>query len=183
MNERKNNKIVVSILILFASIISLFCCLSIANKSNFLSTDVSVWVNIAKMMDQGKMIYRDIFDNKGPILYFLYFWGYKFGGKLGIWMINYISLLIDIAIIYIFSKKFNIGKKKSIIVAGISVVFLSFIYCNESTEIPCTESLALPFILISLYEFIKFNSDIKKFGKKESLYTRNVFRSSFIVKT
>lgn len=67
----KKNVIIIIIIILIAILVSMLSSISIMNKCA--STDVSVWVNIAKKMNQGEVIYRDMFDQKGPLLFFTYF--------------------------------------------------------------------------------------------------------------
>lgn len=66
---------------------SLFCVLVLAGlgvflavqsslmpftRDGFISTDTSVWIQIAKEMQNGKMVYRDLFDHKGPVLFLLF---------------------------------------------------------------------------------------------------------------
>lgn len=169
------NIIVAIILMVFAILIALQSSISIINTDSCLSIDVAVWTNIAKLMSDGKMIYRDIFDHKGPVLLILYYFGYVIGKDIGIWLLDCICILIDVIVIYKIARRFNLDKLKSILVVAISMIFLSHL-CVEN---PCTESVALPFILISLYEFIKFMIDTKDFGIKESICTRNMFRNCF----
>lgn len=178
-NIKKLNIIIVLALIMISTLISLRSCVSILNTSSYMSTDVSVWVNIARAMDQGKIIYSEIFDHKGPLLYVFYFFTYKiFNGKIGLLVLDYLCVLVDCIIIYGISKKITNSNSKSLLTVTVTMFFLSFL-CLEN---PCSESISLPFILISLNEFIKFVMDYRKFGRKESLYTRNKLRRCFVAK-
>ncbi len=67
----KKDIIIIVIIILIAILVSMKSSISIVN--NCASRDVSVWVNAAAKMKQGEIIYRDVFDHKGPLLYFIYF--------------------------------------------------------------------------------------------------------------
>lgn len=161
--------VVLLIILTITTMISIFGNASIFNKFKCLNTDISVWTNIAKQIQNGKVIYRDIFDHKGPILYFFYYIGYFIGKINGIAFIDFICIFIDSVMIYRIAKKMNLGRLKSILTTLICM-FLIPIICFGNSENPCSESLSLPFILISLYAFINFIYD-KKFGKWESIYT------------
>lgn len=172
--EQKNGKAIVPnsliyiILIIFAVIVSLQSCLSPINASNgYFSTDVAVWTNIAKKMSQGQIMYVDFFDHKGPALYFLYYIFYLLGKNLGIWILELMCNIANVFIIYKTSKLLLNDKNKSLIVTAICMCFFSYI-CNEN---PCTESIALPFILLAFYQFTKFIINSKEFKIKESLLT------------
>ena len=161
------NLIIYIILIIFAILISLQSSISPIYSNGYISIDVSVWTNIANRMSHGQIMYKDFFDHKGPILYFLYYLGYLFGEYLGIWMLDLICNIINVLIIYKISKLILKNKVKSLIVVAICTCFM----CGLCIENPCTESLSLPIILISLYEFTKYTLNIKKFSRKESLCT------------
>lgn len=159
--------IVFFLLFLFALFLSLLNSISKINKESYISIDVAVWTNIAKLMKDGRIIYKEIFDHKGPVLLILYYFSYSLGKINGIWIMDLICSITNVIFIYLISRKLNLDKMKSIIIVGISVVFLSLL-CLEN---PCTESVALPFILIAFYYFIKFIININDFNRKESVIT------------
>ena len=70
---KKNYKtlIIYIVLIMLAFLISLENYVSPTNTTGYIATDVSVWISVAKKMAQGEIMYRDFFDHKGPILYFI----------------------------------------------------------------------------------------------------------------
>lgn len=162
------NQIIYVALIMLAILISLHSSISPINSNGYITTDVSVWTNIAKRMCQGEIMYKDFFDHKGPILYFLYYIGYLFKGCLGIWIIELICNVINVIYIYKISKLILKDNVKSLIIVAICMCFLSGLCVIEN---PCTESLSLPFILISLYMFIEYILDINKFSCKKSFYS------------
>ena len=163
----KENIIVGIIILILAILVSMQSSAFRINKDSYLSIDVAVWTNIGKMMSEGRVMYRDVFDHKGPMLLIFYCVAYSIGKYIGIWLLDFISILASEIIIYKIARRFDLDKYKAISISGISMAFLSQM-CLEN---PCTESLALPFILLSLYEFMKFFMDTKTFEKKESIYT------------
>ena len=163
-----NNRIIVYILLIaFALFLTILNSISVLNKDSYISIDVAVWTNIAKLMKEGRIIYRDIFDHKGPILLIFYFFSYSIGKINGIWFMDFLCSIVDVIVIYLIARKFNLNRIKSIIIVAVSVIFLSLL-CLEN---PCTESISLPFILIAFYYFIKFIKDINDFHRKESFIT------------
>ena len=64
-----------------------------------ISTDSSVFETVGMMMHKGFMPYRDSFDHKGPLIYF-YNWMGQFLGYRGVWVIEYVSLLVTLVIMY-----------------------------------------------------------------------------------
>ena len=155
------------ILIIMAFIISLRATSSILNATNYLTNDVSVWTVLAKMMQEGRIVYSQIFDHKGPILYIIYFIGYAIGSKNGIWLIDFICMVINSLAIYSIAKKFIKSNKTSVIATIVAMLGICILY----DENPGAESIALPFIFIALNKFIDFVLDYNKFGKKESIIT------------
>lgn len=166
---KKNYKtlIIYIVLIMLAFLISLENYVSPTNTTGYIATDVSVWISVAKKMAQGEIMYRDFFDHKGPILYFIYYIGYTLGKILGIWFIDFLCNIVNVLMIYKISNLILKNKEKSLIITIICMCFMS----GLCTENPCTESISLPCILIALYQFVKFMLDAKKFNKKESLCT------------
>ena len=175
-----NNKnlIIYTILIVFAILISLQSSNSPINTNGYISTDVSVWTNIAKRMSHGQIMYKDFFDHKGPLLYFIYYFAYVLGKNLGIWMIDLICNIINVFMIYKISKSVLKNKEKSLIVVSACMLFI----CTLCDEKPCTESIALPFILIAFYQFTKFGFNTKNFNRKESLCTGICFAIVLLLK-
>ena len=64
--------------------------------------DSSVFLYIGKRMLEGKLPYRDLFDHKGPILYFIECLGLRLShGKTdGVWMLEVLNLLWTSALMF-----------------------------------------------------------------------------------
>lgn len=133
---------------------SVFICLGseLSVFSNGISsTDSSVFRYVAWMMRQGYVPYRDTFDHKGPLIYFIDYLGMAIHPVRGIW-------LIEIAAIYtgmIFScrtvRLFASGKT-ALLTVVIAYALLGDCYKGGNM----TEEYAIPFIAVSLYFFFKY---------------------------
>ena len=163
-------------LVLISILVSLKSTTSFLNITKHLDIDVSVWVYIVNRIKEGAIIYKDLFDHKGPFLYFIYYIGNFLGGIKGIGVIGFVATFVDTVCIYKIARKIGLNKLKSVVAVTINIGFLIFL-CGEA---PSAETIALPFILISLYAFVKFVIKNDDFNIKESLYTRFVFRYSII---
>lgn len=95
------------------------------------------------------------------------FYGYSIGGENTIWLFDCICNIISCLIIYKICNRFTTKKSKSLLTVIICMIFLSWFYLEN----PCSESLALPFILLSFDKFILFILEEDKFSKKESFIT------------
>ena len=102
------NTLIVLALIMLTILISIQSCTSMLNTTDYMQIDVSVWTCVAKKMQEGHTIYKDIFDHKGPILYLLYYLGYLFAGIKGIGILDFIITFADTVFIYKIARKFNL---------------------------------------------------------------------------
>ena len=159
------------IVIILIAIIMTMCNYIFINKDGYLYTDVAVWTNISKGMEQGKIIYKDMFDHKGPILYFFYYFVFIISKQLGIWLLDFICNTITIFMIYFISKLVLKDKWKIFIVIAVNMLFMM----NLCFENPCVESIALPFTLIAFYAGLKLIIHSKLFKKKEAILTSICF--------
>ena len=76
-----------------------FCFLAICSRSSFIYPcnnwdDSNSYFTMGKVMMNGGIIYRDIFDQKGPLLYFIYGIGYLISNTtfLGVFILEIIAL-------------------------------------------------------------------------------------------
>ena len=155
----KDNWII--ILSVAISIIIYFIISELVSLNVMYGTDVNVWKYIANMIQEGRIIYRDLFDHKGPILYLFYylFKNYSIISELIIFIVNEIFIYKITKLVL--SDKYT--KLKSIIVTAISMITLFIVL----EDFPNTESYSIPFILVSLYYFVKnliLKYDAKSFG-------------------
>ena len=124
--------------------------------------DSSVFIYGARRIREGKILYKDFFDHKGPILYLMEVIGLTIsnGSNIGIWIVELSFMISSLCILYKISRMFS--KKKLV---NVLAVILSIIpICTFLNEGNYAEEYALPFMLYSLYIFLKFikNNDISK---------------------
>ena len=65
-------------------------CSSHIWKNNAASTDSAVFQYIARMILDGKMPYRDVFDHKGPLIYLFNTAGLFISKQIGLWIVELI---------------------------------------------------------------------------------------------
>lgn len=118
-------------------------------------TDSSVFLYIGKSMHNGMIPYKDLFDHKGIVLYFIEYLGYSvgLGNKIGVWIIELINVYVTTLFFYHIARLFSSSK----IVCCLStylVIVLSTLSFFEGGNL--VEEYALPWISLSLYIVIKF---------------------------
>lgn len=130
--------------------------------------DSNSFLTVARSMLEGKVLYKDIIEQKGPILYLIYIIGHIFTiGKIsGIFILEVISL----SVVFYYSYKIMnlfISTKYDYLFIPIYGVFIctsySFVHGGSAEE------FCLPFLMISLYYFLYH------FIKKELSYKQIFF--------
>ncbi|MCR4689328.1 MAG: glycosyltransferase family 39 protein [Saccharofermentans sp.] len=112
--------------------------------------DSSVFVYVAKVMDQGGLPYKDAFDHKGPLLYFINLAGWKIGYN-GIWYVEFLFMLLSSLGIYKTARLFA-GKASSVITVLIVLGGMSRFFEGGNF----TEEYALPLQIFALYIFLDY---------------------------
>lgn len=117
--------------------------------------DVNAFFTVGKGMFNGVVPYRDIFEQKGPLLYFIFGIGYLISNQsfLGVYMIETlffsIFLYFSIRIVRLF-----INRKYALfavpLIAFLTLDLTSFTHGGSAEEI------SLPFLVISLFYFLKY---------------------------
>lgn len=113
--------------------------------------DSSVFHYVASVMKHGGAIYRDTFDHKGPLLYFINYLGLSISYYSGAWLIEFIALCISNLAAY---KTARLFCRK---IPACFVIFLNstaLLLCFFGGNFP--ECYALPCITISLYLFTDY---------------------------
>ena len=141
--------LLILILIVFAIIISFQLFFNPFSKT-YEGMDTFVFAYIGESMHDGQIPYKDIFDHKGPFLYFINYLGTFLETTIGIWIIEVVFLIISTIFIYKISKLIVKSKKVSLIIS----IFIMFTMGSYTLSGNYVEEFALPFILISLYLYI-----------------------------
>jgi hypothetical protein len=146
----KQDYYIYSGLFLIAFAVVFISCLNPFGLRN-IDSDTSVYLTIAQGITRGQVPFRDFFDNKGPLTYLISAPGMFFGGFTGVWITEFIFMLVSVLFAYKTALFFG---DKNIAFWG---VVCSFIYFQTFFyEVAGTEEYSLPFMMISLYIFIKY---------------------------
>ena len=154
--EKFKQEIITVILSFFISLIFLLICTKSSPLYPFNDwVDSNVFFTMGKGMINGKVLYRDLFEQKGPLLYFIHGLSYLISNKtfLGVFVFEVFSF--SFLLIYcnkIISLYFN--KKYSFII----LPFITAIVLNMSnfSHGDSAEEFCLPLITISLYYLINY---------------------------
>lgn len=109
--------------------------------------DSCVFKTIGLAILQGKLPYTDIFDHKGPLLFYINALGQSIiSGRLGIFLLQVINLAVTLYCLYLTGKLF-VREKASVIIVLVAMVFLAGLL-SEGNQ--CEEWMLMP-ISVSLY--------------------------------
>ena len=151
LETKRLEKIVSSVVLFICSI--LICMQSplnyFSNKES--STDSSVFQYIALEMSKGSVPYKDTFDHKGPLLYFLNYWGLLIDEHFGIWIIEVFFCAVTCFFLFETARLFCNWKS-----ALFSVTLVLSLMGEFFTKGNLTEEYALPFIAVSIYFFSEY---------------------------
>lgn len=163
MKSKNIKKIIIFLMLIIIAF--LICYQSTTNPfvKQSLGKDSSVFIYVAKAMKNGQLPYKDVFDHKGPLLYFIDYIGILFSNNsyIGIWIIEIIFMTIDLIYMYKISKLLVKNDVFAILAVLIAIIPLTS-YWQEGN---LTEEYALPFIIVSLYYMTKYivnKKDIKR---------------------
>lgn len=136
----------------------LFLCLySISTSpltSNFWGSDSAFFQMVGKNLNRGMVLYKDIFDIKGPYIFFIQFLGYAIGGRYGVFFIQIINICI---ILYLIKKIVYLVSKRNTekCLKFTMIIFFFYLACTLDCG-NLTEEYALPYIFLSIYFYIRY---------------------------
>lgn len=150
------------IIIILLALVTFVISLSLKSNpfSEFLpGHDSSMFQYFGYAMDHGKVMYTEIFDHKGPMIFIINYIGVLLTTKHleGIYIIEYLSLFLYFFFSY---KTLRIWLPR--ILSFISVIPQGIILIKYLEGGNLTEEFALPFLAISIYIFAKYFSNPKK---------------------
>ncbi len=115
----------------------------------YLDWDSAIFMMVGEGINSGKQLYTEIFDHKGPVLFWLEALGMLFG-RNGVFLLQCIFMTINIALMERIAEFFCQGKKKYIAIVA-ALIWLAYPLGNGNMS----EEYSLPFILWSTYLFLK----------------------------
>ena len=133
---------------------SINLCLAPFNRSEP-ATDSAVFLYIGKAMQNGLIPYKDVFDHKGIILYFIEYIGYiiGFGNYTGVWIIELVNIFVTTILFYCIAKLLTKSSVVSYLTVFIITSLCSLTFYSGGNLV---EEYSLPWITVSLYIVIKF---------------------------
>lgn len=117
--------------------------------------DANAFFTVGKSMMNGKIIYKDIFEQKGPLLYLLHGIGYLISNKsfFGIFLLEIISFTV---FLYYSFKVLRLYTSRNYSILGL--VLLAFVILNMTnfTHGDSAEEFCLPLLMIGLYYLLDY---------------------------
>lgn len=167
INFKNSFKLISFLFIISFLVIYLFSIGTSPFYGNYYTGDSSIFITIGKAMKEGKIVYKELFDHKGPILFFIQMLGqYICEGKFGIFILEVLFLFITNIFLYKTVSSIT-THRNSLISIIISMVFMSYFIETGNYS----EEYSLPFIAICLYLAIKWLKGNNQFSNKINLYS------------
>lgn len=158
-----------SLKVWFICFIISFLFLAVASQSSFLYhinewLDANCFFTIGKSMLQGKVYYLDLFDQKGPLLFFYHTIAslISYDSFFGVYLIEVISFSFFLYYTYKLLRLFL--KERS---AYYSLPVISFLILTSSafSHGDSAEEFCLPFLMFSMYSLVSFFKNNEKSPK------------------
>ncbi len=135
-------------------LLTIFICMqsSFAPSGSYLANpDSAIYKQIGFSISNGQIPYKDTYDNKGPIFYYLVALGEIIDGTYGIFIVECILMFVATIFCYKTAKLFT---NPIIAICSTIIVFsgLNEIFWHGNM----TEEYVLPFTFIAMYFFIKY---------------------------
>lgn len=160
MLEAKKNYLQVFI---FCLLVSFFFIL-LATKSSPLYpfndwVDANISFTMGKGMINGKVLYRDLFDHKGPLFYFLFGLAYLISNTtfLGVFIFEVISFSVFLFFSY---KIITLFLNSEYALIALPIMACSILNLNSFVHGGSLEEFCLPLVAISLYHLFAYHEGI-----------------------
>ena len=166
INNYLKNKCIVFFMLFVVSLIILLVCSKNSPLYSFNDwVDAHAFFTMGKGIFNGKIPYKDLFEQKGPLLYLIYGIGYLISHDtfIGIFILKCVSYTIFSYFLYLISKNY-LENINSLL---ITVLVLSLIAGSVAfVQGGSAEEFCLPFFSASMYYFIKM-VNTSRFNKNE----------------
>jgi hypothetical protein len=113
--------------------------------------DSSTFMTVAGGLLHGKIPYVDFFENKGPLIFIIDWFGLLIGGFTGVWLTEFVLMFISVLFAFKTARLFA-GRAPSFVSTGLAFLILTRFFEGGNL----TEEYALPFIFIALYKFTAY---------------------------
>ena len=147
--------------IAFLLIIAFSVLVSIAPNSHPVpGRDQGVYLYMGEKILDGGVPYRDIWDHKGPVIYYLNALGLSFGisSYWGVWLLEIISLFTALIFSYLIMAKF-FSAESAFFGTGMWLLGLLFVLDGGNT----VEEFTLPIQFLSIFLFLRAENERKHY--------------------
>lgn len=124
---------------------------------DMLGLDSAIFSLLGKGIAEGITLYTDLFDHKGPFIFFVNALGHMLGGRTGIFAVQCLTGLTSLILIYRTVRVLKPNEKylsaKTLLCVFVPA-YTYFFYTFEQGNL--TEEYSLPFICVSLFMFCKY---------------------------
>jgi len=142
-----------------------------------MNVDSSIYISITQGITRGQILYKDLADNKGPLLYFISVPGFYLFGITGIWITELILMFITLYFMYKIALFFTVKKSALFSLLITSLAMHPLFYVNAGAE-----QYSLPFIAISLFIFTKYFISNNKINSLEIIIFGICFACSIMIR-
>ena len=139
-----------------------------------LAGDTYVYLYTGGLIPKGLMPYRDFFDHKGPLLYLIMALGITIGREAGVWLIQCVFLFAAAYFAYKAARLLT-GRAAAAAAAALAVTWYSLGETGPDT-------LAVPFLLASLYSLVRFVLNGWTIGRAEAFGVGVSFAAVLLMK-
>lgn len=173
------NNLPIVVLLIFCGIMSFQMCFSPFAQGHGHGYDSAIYAAIGNALNNGRVLYTGIVDNKGPLLYFIDALGLSINYHFGIFLIECIFLFVGIVFAYKTAKLITKNKKW---LSCFSAIFATLLLVYTLDGGNYTEEYAIFFINIATYFVIKFLLNEYKLAWYELLIIGMCFAATFLLR-
>lgn len=164
---REREGFVCAFLALYALILLLWYSFTTSPLYNRIGFDSEIFKVIGIGILEGKIPYRDLFDHKGPVIFFINALGQLIApGRTGLFLLQTVSLSCAFVLIYKISRLFSSVKKSVAVVLLIGLFMTAFGVGGNQVE-----EWELPWQLLAVYLALKYLIGFEKNPVHPPVYT------------
>lgn len=169
--EKKTEIYTYAFLAVYVFILMLFCTKSSPIYIFNDWFDANAYMTMGKGLVRGSVLYKDLFDHKGPLLYFLYAIGYLIDrtGFTGVFIIQIISMylvsLFSYKTAFVYTKSTFLSAAAALLVPMTVLTSRIYIYGRDYGG-GSPDEFTAPLFVISIYLAVKLLKD-REYGEKD----------------
>lgn len=167
------------VLFIFCFILTFLMCFSPLAQGFGHGHDSAIFATVGNALNQGRVLYTEIIDNKGPLLYLINALGLFINYDFGMFYIEYIFLCLGSFFAY---KTAMMITKNNRWVSCFSVMFAMLLFIPTLQGGNFTEEYAILFINIATYFIAKLLFNDYKLKKHELIIIGMCFAATFLLR-